>query len=413
MSNAPRTQSANRDWGSDDSGASIMHVDMDAFYASVEVARRPVLRGKPVVVGGGDRSVVLAATYEARELGVKSAMPVSRAKALAPGAIFIDPDMRAYRDVSRGVMEILRSITPEIEQVSVDEAFLDIAGSRKRLGSALEIGAALRQHIQAKYSVTASVGIGANKFVAKLASTNCKPDGLMLIPAQRTVEFIHCLPVGALWGVGEKTALRLSNWGVETVEQLAHLALPDLTRMVGDASAKHLHALAWGRDSREIVTHRVEKSIGAERTFERDVTDEATLHKTLWALADECGRRLRAKSLVTRTIAIKVRNANFETTNRSATLKSPTSSSKAIYEASRELLMSLKRVEATRLIGVRLENLEEESLTSFQDTLFESDSGSSQALEKSEQVMDQIRAKFGISSIERAAQSGIRLSRLE
>lgn len=413
MSNAPRALDAYRDWGSDDSGAPIMHVDMDAFFASVEVARRPVLKGKPIVVGGGDRSVVLAATYEARALGVKSAMPVSRAKVLAPQAIFINPDHRLYYSVSARVMEILRSVTPDLEQVSVDEAFLDVSGARRRLGSALEIGASLRQHIETELGVTCSIGIGQNKFVAKLASTNCKPDGLMLVPASRTVEFVQCMPVGALWGVGEKTRARLEGWGITQVSELAHTELSSLRRMVGDAAAAHLHALSWGKDDRALTTERVEKSVGAETTFEYDTADSATFERTFWALADECGSRVRAKGLVSRTVSIKVRNSDFETQSKSVTLRSPVSGTKEIYEAARELFAAIKRQQTIRLLGVRLENLEPLSQASFQDTLLDSVSGKSEAHSRSEQVMDQIRAKFGQTSIERAAQSGIRLSRLK
>lgn len=413
VSNAPRSSNANRNWGAEDEGASIMHVDMDAFYASVEVAKKPILKGKPVIVGGGERSVVLASTYEARALGIRSAMPMARARLLAPQAIFVPPDFKAYQEVSRGVMSLLKSVTPEVEQISVDEAFLDVSGSRLRLGGPVEIGKQLRSEIEGRWGVTCSVGIAKNKFVAKLASTNCKPDGLMLVPAAQTVNFVHCLPVGALWGVGAKTQERLEGWGVTEVKQLAEMSVEGLARIVGQKTAAHLHALAWGRDSRGIETSRTEKSIGAETTFERDLSDSSQIYEAFWALADEVGSRLRKRGMVGRTIAIKVRNANFETITRSHSLKSPTNSSKALFECARELFDSVKRQSATRLVGVRVENLEPESATSFQDTLFESESGSSLARDESERVMDQIRAKFGMTSIERAAQRGVRLSRLD
>lgn len=413
MSNAPRASSANRNWGADDTNASIMHVDMDAFYASVEVARKPILRGKPVVIGGGERSVVLASTYEARALGVRSAMPMARARLLAPQAIVVPPNFTAYQDVSRGVMSLLRSLTPEVEQISIDEAFLDVSGSRKRLGGPVEIGNRLRAEVESRWGVTCSVGIAVNKFVAKLASTNCKPDGLMLIPESRTIEFVQCLPVGALWGVGAKTQERLAGWGITEVKQLAQQDPKDLTRMIGKAAAHHLLALAWGQDGRAIETTRVEKSMGAETTFERDITEIAQLHETFWALADEIGSRLRRRSMVGRTISIKVRDANFETFTRSKTLTSPTGSSKEIFECAWELFGATKRQTSTRLVGVRIENLQNVAETSFQDTLFDSHSGAKEVLSESERVMDQIRAKFGVTSIERAAQRGVRLSRLE
>jgi DNA polymerase-4 len=384
---------------------------MDAFFASVEVARKPVLAGKPVIVGGGERGVVLAATYEARPFGVRAGMPIARARVLAPQALFIPPDHREYYRISTGVMDILHSITPEVEQVSVDEAFLDIRGSKRRLGSALEIGAMLRERIYDEFSLTCSVGIARNKFVAKLASTNCKPNGLMIVPAARTTEFVQCLPVGSLWGVGVKTQERLAEWGITQVAELAVMEVSALARIVGPAAAAHLHALAWGRDDRPVVTERNEKSIGAETTFSKDLVDLDQLLNHFWALADQCGSRLRRKQLVGRTIAIKVRNTHFETVTRSMRLDSPTNSSKAIYEAARELFAGLKRPSATRLVGIRVENLENESDSVFQDTLADSVVGAGVALSRSERVMDQIRAKFGESAIERAAQGGLRLSR--
>lgn len=412
MSNAPRASAARRNWGSEELGCTILHVDMDAFFASVEVARNPVLRGKPVVVGDGERSVVLAATYEARALGVRSGMPVARAKVVAPTAIYLVPDHREYYRISQGVMEILRSVTPLVEQVSVDEAFLDVSGSLRRLGSVTEIGVAIRAEVYRQFAVTCSVGIARSKFVAKLASTNSKPDGLMLIPDARTVEFVQCLPVGALWGVGSKTAERLAGWGITEVAELAKLTQPQLARMVGQASAAHLLALAWGKDDRDVSVDRSEKSIGAEMTFAVDIFDTNEILSKVLTLADHCASRLRARNLVGRTVGIKVRSSDFETLTRSITLKSPTNSTNEIYVAARELFGGLKRHLAVRLIGVRVENLEPEAQSLFQDTLEASVTGSMVAQAKSERVLDEIRAKFGNQSIERAAQAGVRLSRL-
>lgn len=410
MSNAPRLSQARRDWGSDDTGCPFMHVDMDAFFASVEVARHPELRGLPVVVGGGERSVVLAATYEAREFGVRSAMPVVRAKTLAPKAIFIQPDHHEYRRVSRGVMEILAAVTPEMEQVSVDEAFLDISGSRRRLGSALDIGSMIREQVFEAFGVTCSVGIARNKFVAKLASTQSKPNGLMLVPDAATTEFLHMLPVGALWGVGAKTQERLGQWGVTSVEQVAHADIATLERMVGRAGARHLHALAWGKDSRAIEHERVEKSIGSESTFFKDQTDTDVLLEKLLSLADECGSRLRSRGLVAKTVAIKVRDADFVTVARSVTLPSATDTTSVIYQTVRELFLALPRHKAVRLLGVRAENLESADMNPVQDTLEDAVAGAAVAMSESEKVMDEIRAKFGQGAINRAAQRPARLS---
>lgn len=412
MSNAPRAAAARRNWGSDETGCTILHVDMDAFFASVEVARNPRLAGKPVVVGAGDRSVVLAATYEARALGVRSGAPIARARVMAPQAIYLVPDHSEYHRVSKGVMEILHAVTPLVEQVSVDEAFLDVSGSLRRLGTAHEIGESIRAEVYGRFGVTCSVGIARSKFVAKLASTNCKPDGLMLIPNNRTVEFVQCLPVGALWGVGAKTAERLASWGITEVAQLAALSQQELSRMVGQASAAHLLALAWGKDEREVSVERVEKSVSAETTFAKDLFDTQEILAQMLTLADHCASRLRARQMVGRTVSIKVRNSQFETITRSVTLRSPTQSTNEIYGSARELFLALKRDLAVRLIGVRIEGLEEVGNTLFQDTLEASVTESTITHNKSERVLDEIRAKFGSQAIERAAQAGVRLSRL-
>ncbi len=383
---------------------------MDAFYASIEVAKKPKLRGKPVIVGGRERSVVLAATYEARALGIKSAMPISRAKVLAPQAIFLDPDHQLYGHISNGVMEILRSVTPALEQVSVDEAFLDVSGARRRLGSSLDIGRTIRAEIEAQFSITASVGVAENKFVAKLASTHAKPDGILLIPQASTIEFVQCMPVGALWGVGAKTQEKLRQWGIEEVHQLAALDLSALSRMVGKAAAQHLHELAWGRDGRTVETHRKEKSVGVESTFVHDEHDLDTLLSKLLVLSDECSTRLRRKSMQGRTVALKVRDADFNTVTRSVTLASSTHSSLTIYHAVRELFLALPRQQSVRLLGVRVENIVSSSHQPQQDTLEESITGFALSQDKSDRVMDDIRAKFGRKAIERATQTQARLS---
>jgi len=221
MSRAPRSEFARRSWGSEEDGCSILHVDMDAFFASVELARRPHLRGRPVIVGGSERSVVLAATYEARAFGVHSAMPMQIARRMCPQAVVVPPDMQAYRDVSAAVMEILGDVTNLLEQASVDEAFLDVSGARRRLGPPSVIAAGIRERVRAQHGITCSVGIASTKFVAKLASGHAKPDGVLLVPRAATVDFLRALPVGALWGVGERTEAALARWGLRTVAELA------------------------------------------------------------------------------------------------------------------------------------------------------------------------------------------------
>jgi DNA polymerase IV len=233
-----------------DEGCAVLHVDMDAFYASVELIDRPELHGRPVVVGGGGRSVVLSATYEARRYGIHAAMPMSRARRLCPQATIIQPDPRRYSAVSEGVMEIFRSITPKVEPLSLDEAFLDIAGAVRRLGSPADIGALIRDRVADEQRITCSVGVASTKFVAKLASGRAKPDGLLVVPSAETLTFLHPLPVAALWGVGERTEETLNRLGLRTIGDIAHTPETTLRRALGDASGTHLHELAWGRDSR-------------------------------------------------------------------------------------------------------------------------------------------------------------------
>ena len=237
----------------DDTGCPILHVDMDAFYASVELRRRPELRSRPVIVGGGRRGVVLSATYEARAFGVRSAMPMGRAVGLCPEAVVVAPDMRRYAVASAGVMAVFRSVTPLVEPLSLDEAFLDVSGARRRLGRPGWIGEWIRARIADEQGITCSVGVAPTKFVAKLASSRCKPDGLLVVPVDGVRQFLQPLPVGALWGVGERTAAQLAGLGLRTVGDLAALPLPALARALGDGVAAHLHSLAHGEDPRTVV----------------------------------------------------------------------------------------------------------------------------------------------------------------
>ena len=246
---------APRGLGDDDAGCPILHVDMDAFYASVEVARRPELRGKTMIVGGeGGRGVVLAASYEARKYGIHSAMPMSRALRLAPDLVIVPPDGKHYSAVSAAVMELFAAITPRVEPLSLDEAFLDVSGARLTHGSPRRIAALIRAQVYDEQGITCSVGVAPTKFVAKLASTQCKPDGLLVVPADRVISFLHPMPVGALWGVGERTEEQLLRLGLRTVSDIARTPRATLVRALGQASGTHLHDLAWGRDPR-VVGH--------------------------------------------------------------------------------------------------------------------------------------------------------------
>ena len=404
MSRGPRSAEAYRSWGNEDSDCSILHVDMDAFFASVEVARRPHLRGRPVVVAGAERSVVLAATYEARAFGVRSAMPVAAARRLCPQAIYIPPDHTAYREASAELMEILREVTTLVEPISVDEAFLDVSGARRRLGSSTSIARQIRERVQAQLGITCSVGVASSKFVAKLASTHAKPDGMMLIPKEATVPFLRTLPVGALWGVGGKTEESLARWGIATVAELADTDPLVLRQILGAAAGAHLHDLAWGRDPRPVEPTRTELSVGAETTFAKDVYDLSLVESKLLELADRCGHRLRAQEVLARTVSVKVRTSDFRTLTRSRSLISPSDSGHEIYLVARELMSSVDlRGLPVRLVGVRGEGLERRSSAVLQLTLEDAIEGKTEQQRLADAAMDQVRSRFGRSAIGPAA----------
>lgn len=406
MTAGQRVVEVKRNWGSDETGCAILHVDMDAFFASVEVARNPNLRGRPVVIAGEQRSVVLAATYEAREFGVHSAMPTARARQLAPGAVFLPPDLEHYRQVSREVMQLFAMVTPLVEKVSVDEAFLDVGGVRRLFGGPVEIARRIRERVAQQFGITCSVGIGRNKFVAKLASTHSKPNGLMLIPDAATVEFLHALPVGALWGVGAKTNEVLGRWGIESVAQLAHTQVPHLVNMIGMAAATQLHNLAWGLDDRSVETHAPEKSVGADHTFGADTADLNVLDAKILELAGRCGARLRADGMGAKTISVRVRLADFTAKTRARTLISVTHSTAQIAQIARELLREVDLGgQQVRLVGVRTENLSQMHGAPIQMTLEDSLSEASVQQGASEQVMDEVRRRFGTESITLASQT--------
>lgn len=380
----------------DQGGCTIMHVDMDAFFVSAELRTRPELKGKMVIVGHPEgRSVVLSASYEARARGVRSAMPMSTAQRICPTAVVIAPQHQLYQQISGQIMEIFHSITDTVEQLSVDEAFLDVSGSLRRLGTPLEIGAQIRARIAAELGITASVGIASSKFVAKVASTRCKPNGMMLIEKSRTVEYLHTLPVEALWGVGEKTRQSLARLGIFTVADVAATPLSTLQRALGVTGA-NLHALAWGIDPRPVTPAHQEKSIGAEETFAVDTHDDEILTRELLRLSHRVAARMRQGGFSGRTVALKVKYADFSAISRSRTLGAGTDSAATIYGAAVALLQGLgPRSQAVRLIGVRMEKLEAVHEVPLQLELDPRDEHSRNA----QAVGDAIAARFGSAKI--------------
>ena len=382
----------------DDTGCRILHIDMDAFYASVEIRDRPEIVRQPVIVGHtGGRGVVLSANYVARGFGVRSAMPVTRAQRLCPHAVFVAPRHGLYGAVSREVMAIFRSVTPEVEPLSLDEAFLDISGAVRRLGAPAAIGGLIRRQVRDELGITCSVGIASTKFVAKLASVHCKPDGMLVIQADRVLEFLHPLPVSALWGVGARTAKVLARLGLRTVADLANAPVSTLERQLGPATAAHLSALAWGRDERKVVTGTHDKSIGAEETFGTDIGDPELIRRELLRLAGRTARGLRSSGYVARTISVKLRRADFSTITRARTLSEPTDVAQKIYATACELYAASGVADGVllRLVGVRASGLSQASQAGTQLALGER----ADTWRQAETAMDRITRRFGSGAL--------------
>ena len=374
--------------------ATILHVDMDAFFASVAERDKPELKGKAVVIGMGARGVVSAANYEARKFGIHSAMPVGRARRLAPHAIFLPVDMARYQEVSEHVMEIFHSFTPWVEPISLDEAFLDVTGSQKLLGTGREIAVAIRKKVEEQEGITCSVGIAPSKFIAKLASANCKPNGMLEITSDRILTFLHPLPIQAMWGVGPKTAEVLERLGLRTIEDIAKLPRATLIRALGEANGASLYELAWGRDYRDVTPEEPDRSISAAETFAQDLDNPEEILTEFLRLTERATARLRDRDLFAKTISIKVRFADFSTINRSKTLPLPIDSTHDVYEVVKGLYQALRIERARlRLVGVSLENLSEGA--PHQMMLGEREVGWRQA----EGAIDQARARFGKGSV--------------
>jgi DNA polymerase-4 len=374
----------------DSSTATILHVDLDAFFASVELLDRPEIAHLPVVVAGRSaRSVVTAANYPARKFGVRSAIPLSQALRLCPRAIVLEPHFEKYRHYSNRVMEIFDDVTPFVERLGIDEAFLDVSGAGGVIGSPAEVGALVRRRVQEETRLTCSVGAASTKFVAKLASGRAKPDGMLVVPAAETLAFLHPLPVSALWGVGATTEEALTRRGLRTIGDIAHSELAALQRAVGDASGRKLHDLANGIDPRSVDPRAVEKSVGHEVTFEVDTADPELLRRELLRQSNAVAVRLRTAGWVGRTVVLKLRYADFSTITRSRTLAESTDLGRRIYEEVRSIHEALGSHGAVRLIGVRVEQLSPGEDQQF--GLWDEDEGWREA----EDAMDAVSARFG------------------
>ena len=382
----------------------IFHVDMDAFYTSVEERDQPELRGRPVVVGadpkgGAGRGVVAAASYEARKFGIHSAMPISRAYRLCPDAAFVRGNMSKYSAVSQNLRRIFGTFTDLVEPLSIDEAFLDVTGSVHLYGSSLTLARAVKERIRAEEALAASIGIAPNKFLAKVASDLSKPDGLLEVKSGEEQAFLKDLPVERLWGVGPKTAEELHKLGLYTIGAVARLSEGELAARFGK-HGEHLQALACGRDDRPVSGDGEPKSTSQETTFDEDTADPETLRRTLLELAEGVARRLRKYDVVGRTVTLKYRDEHFQTLTRARSLHSPTADARALFETVLSLFERVHGARKVRLLGVSLSNLEPKEAPR-QLGLFEA--AATARKEDLDRKVDALAEKFGESAVRKAS----------
>ncbi len=385
----------------DRADASILHADLDAFYASVEQLEDPSLRGRPVIVGGlGPRGVVAAASYEARRFGVRSALPMVHARRRCPDGVFLAPRFELYAEKSRRFMEILRRFTPLIEPLALDEAFLDVQGSRRIHGEPVTMAHEIRRLVREETGLTVSVGVGTTKLVAKLASDLAKPDGLRAVVPGDELALLHPLPVERLFGVGPATRKRLDQLRIATIGDLARQPESALAAVLGPNQAAHLHALAWNRDDRAVEAQRERKSVGHEETFPQDLHELDELRRVVARLSDSVGARLRSASSAGRTVQLKVRFDGFQTITRSRTLPQPTDVGAVIAATARELLDAVELDRGVRLLGVSVQQLV--TVESSAPSLFDDDPDHARRAVL-EQTVDAVRARFGRDAVLGAA----------
>jgi DNA polymerase-4 len=423
MSTAPRIAAAKRDWGHDEVGCTVLHIDMDAFFASLEVARHPEYADKPVIIGIGNRSVVSAANYEARKYGINSAMASSRARKLCPNGVFLPVDIHYYREMSRRIFtEVFSRVTDRIEQVSVDECYMDVSGALLRWKSPRAIGAWIRDQVARRYHITCSVGIAANKLVAKMASTNAKPDGMLMIPVARHAEFVQMMPLRGIPGIGPSLEKRLNAWGVDSVADLAKMSMESLEQATGSAiSARGLYMAARGLDDRPVAPRAQEKSVGAERTFDKDTQDMRQVTSMLRWCCDDVAGTLRRRGLMARKVMVKLRFPDLSYATKGHTLDCPTDAASMLYPQCVALLLAMmgmpeSSIDAISLTRpVRLAGLVEAADAAVQlsldDMLEEQNeaqrgrgtdtepSTQSERLRGAEAALDAVRLKYGKGSV--------------
>jgi DNA polymerase-4 len=384
------------------SEATILHADLDSFYASVEQRDDPRLRGKPVIVGGG---VVLAASYEAKAFGVRTAMGGRQARRLCPHAIVVHPRMSAYSDASKAVFEVFRNTTPLVEGLSIDEAFLDVAGLRKIAGTPAEIAVRLRREVRERVGLPITVGVARTKFLAKVASRVAKPDGLLVVPPDKELAFLHPLPVDRLWGVGEVTAAKLTRRGIVTVGDVARLAESSLVAMLGRASGRHLHALAHNLDPRPVQVGRRRGSMGAQRAMGRAGQRKSAeeIDATLVTLVDRVTRRMRAANRTGRTVVLRLRFDDFTRATRSHTLPWSTSATETVLAAVRLLVVTAQPLidrQGLTLLGISVANLDSSGAVQL---MLPFEQRSPTALDA---ALDRVHDRFGKTAITRAVLLG-------